>query len=45
MPVAGVYDIENNRVAEIELSEAVFGAPVNEHVIYEMVRMLSLIHI
>jgi large subunit ribosomal protein L4 len=39
MPVAGVYDIENNRVAEIELSEAVFGAPVNEDVIYEVVRM------
>ena len=39
MPVAGVYDIENNRVAEIELSETVFGAPVNEDVIYEVVRM------
>jgi large subunit ribosomal protein L4 len=39
MPVAGVYDIENNRVAEIQLSEAVFGAPVNEDVIYEVVRM------
>lgn len=39
MPVAGVYDIENNKVAEIELSEAVFGAPVNEDVIYEVVRM------
>lgn len=39
MPVAGVYDIENNQVAEIELSEAVFGAPVNEAVIYEVVRM------
>ena len=39
MPVAGVYDIENKRVAEIELSEDVFGAPVNEDVIYEVVRM------
>jgi large subunit ribosomal protein L4 len=39
MPVAGVYDIDNNRIAEIELSEAIFGAPVNEHAIYEMVRM------
>ncbi len=39
MPIAGVYDIENKRVAEIELSEAVFGAPVNEDVIYEVVRM------
>jgi large subunit ribosomal protein L4 len=34
-----VYDIENKKVAEIELSEAVFGAPVNEDVIYEVVRM------
>ncbi|MCE5264665.1 MAG: 50S ribosomal protein L4 [Deltaproteobacteria bacterium] len=39
MPVAGVYDIENNRIAEIELSDTVFGAAVNEHAIYEMVRM------
>jgi len=39
MPVAGVYDIENKKVAEIELSEAVFGAPVNEDAIYEVVRM------
>jgi len=39
MPVAGVYDIQNNKVAEIELSEAIFGAPVNEGVIYEVVRM------
>ena len=39
MPVAGVYNIENKQVAEIELSDAVFGAPVNEDVIYEVVRM------
>lgn len=39
MLVAGVYDIENNRVGEIELSEAVFGAPVNEDSLYEIVRM------
>jgi large subunit ribosomal protein L4 len=39
MLVAGVYDIENNKVSEIELSEAVFGAPVNESAIYEVVRM------
>jgi large subunit ribosomal protein L4 len=39
MPVAGVYDIENKRVSEIELSGAVFGAPVNEDCIYEVVRM------
>ena len=39
MPVAAVYDIENNKVAEIELSDQVFGAAVNEAVMYEVVRM------
>jgi len=39
MPVAGVYDIENNRISEIDLNDAVFGAEVNEGAIYEVVRM------
>ncbi len=39
MPVAGVYDIENNRVSEIDLSDAVFGAEVNQDAIYEVVKM------
>lgn len=39
MPVTGVYDIENNRVSEIELSDAVFGAEINEAAIYEVVKM------
>ena len=39
MPLAGVYDVDNKKVAEIELSDAVFGAPVNEDAIYEVVRM------
>lgn len=39
MPVTGVYDIQNNRISEIELNDAVFGAPVNEDAIYEVVRM------
>lgn len=39
MPVAGVYDIENNKVSEIALSEDVFGADVNEAVLYDVVRM------
>ncbi|MCK9362754.1 MAG: 50S ribosomal protein L4 [Syntrophales bacterium] len=39
MPIAGVYDIENNKVSDIELSDLVFGAPVNEDVIYQVVRM------
>jgi len=33
MPVAGVYDIENNKVSEIELNDAIFGAEVNEAVL------------
>ncbi len=39
MPVAGVYDIDNKRVSEIELNGSVFAAPVNEDAIYEVVRM------
>jgi large subunit ribosomal protein L4 len=39
MPVTGVYDIENNKVSEIELSDAVFGAEINEAAIYEVVKM------
>lgn len=39
MPVTGVYDIENNKISEIELSDAVFGAEVNENAIYEVVKM------
>ncbi|MBM4313052.1 MAG: 50S ribosomal protein L4 [Deltaproteobacteria bacterium] len=39
MPVTGVYDIENNRVSEIDLSDAVFGAEVNQDAIYEVVKM------
>jgi large subunit ribosomal protein L4 len=39
MPVTGVYDIENNKVSEIELSDAVFGAEINETAIYEVVKM------
>jgi len=39
MPVAAVFDIENNRVSEIDLNDAVFGADINEAVLYEVVRM------
>ena len=39
MPVVGIYDVEKNRVAEIELSDVVFGAELNEAVLYEVVRM------
>jgi large subunit ribosomal protein L4 len=39
MPIVGVYDIENKKVSDIQLSDMVFGAPVNEDVIYQVVRM------
>jgi len=39
MPVVSVYDIEKNKVAEVALNDAVFGAEVNRDVIYEVVRM------
>ncbi|HOG16353.1 MAG TPA: 50S ribosomal protein L4 [Syntrophales bacterium] len=39
MPTADIYDIEKNKVSEIELNEAVFGAEVNETVIHEVVKM------
>ena len=39
MPVTAVYDIENKKVAEIELNDAIFGIEVNEAVIYEVIKM------
>ena len=39
MPVLPVYDIEKNKVSDIELNDAIFGTEVNEAVIYEVVRM------
>ncbi|SEL99974.1 LSU ribosomal protein L4P [Syntrophus gentianae] len=39
MLVAEVYDIAKNKVSEIELSDAVFGAEVNDAVVYDVVRM------
>jgi len=39
MPVISVYDIEKNKISEVELDEAVFSAPVKEHLIHEVVRM------
>jgi len=39
MPTAVVYNIENNKVSDIQLSDAIFGAQVNEGVIYQVVRM------
>jgi large subunit ribosomal protein L4 len=39
MPVLDIYDIEKNKVSEVELSDSVFGVEVNESAIYEVVRM------
>ncbi|MEA2015059.1 MAG: 50S ribosomal protein L4 [Thermodesulfobacteriota bacterium] len=39
MPILNVYDIEKTRVAELELNDLVFGAEVNEHILYEVVKM------
>jgi large subunit ribosomal protein L4 len=38
MPKVDVYDLNNSKVGELELSDAVFGAEVNENLIYESVR-------
>lgn len=39
MAVADVFDIEKKKVAQVELNDAVFGAELNEAVIYDVVRM------
>jgi large subunit ribosomal protein L4 len=39
MPIADVYDIEKNKISEIELSSTVFDAEVNDAVLYEVVKM------
>ena len=39
MPVIDVYNLNKDKVGEIELSDNVFAAPVNEHLFYEVVRM------
>lgn len=38
MPVVDVLDLNNRKVGDLELSDAVFGADVKEHLIYESVR-------
>ncbi|NLN38443.1 MAG: 50S ribosomal protein L4 [Smithella sp.] len=39
MALADVFDIEKNKVSEIELSDAVFSAEINEATIYDVVKM------
>ena len=38
MPTVDVVDLNNEKVGEIELADQVFGAEVNEALIYEAVR-------
>ena len=38
MPKVDVLDINNTKVGEVELNDAVFAAPVNENLLYEAVR-------
>jgi large subunit ribosomal protein L4 len=38
MPLVDVLDLNNQKVGEVELADAVFGAEVNESLIYEAVR-------
>jgi large subunit ribosomal protein L4 len=39
MAVADVFDIEKNKVAQVELNDAVFAADINEAVVYDVVKM------
>jgi large subunit ribosomal protein L4 len=39
MAVADVFNIEKKKVAQVDLNDAVFGAEVNEAVIYDVVKM------
>jgi large subunit ribosomal protein L4 len=38
MPSVDVLDLKNQKVGSVELADAVFGAPVNEDLLYEAVR-------
>ena len=38
MPSVDIIDLNNQKVGTLELSDAVFGAPVNEALLYEAVR-------
>ena len=38
MPTVEVVDLQNKKVGEVELSDSVFDAPVNEALLYEAVR-------
>ena len=41
MPVLDVVDLNNHKVSEVELADEVFGAEVNENLLYEAVRQFQ----
>jgi large subunit ribosomal protein L4 len=41
MPVLDVVDLNNNKVGEVALADDVFGAEVNENLLYEAVRQFQ----
>jgi large subunit ribosomal protein L4 len=41
MPTVDVVDLQNNKVGELELDNDVFGAEVNEALLYEAVRQIQ----
>ncbi len=38
MPTIDIFNLQREKVGTLELSDAVFGAPVKEHLFYDMVR-------
>jgi large subunit ribosomal protein L4 len=44
MPVLDVVDLNNHKVSEVELADEVFGAEVNENLLYEAVRQFQAGH-
>ena len=44
MAVADVFNIENKKVAQVDLNDSVFGAEVNEAIIYDVVKMQLASH-
>ena len=41
MPTVDVVDLNNQKVSEVELADEVFGAPVNQSLLYEAVRQFQ----
>ena len=44
MPTVDVVDLNNQKVSEVELADDVFGAPVNQSLLYEAVRQVQAGH-